>query len=202
MRFAKNLEGARILATRDEQGLCPSCDELLVPKLGPINAQHWSHKGLTDCDPWSEHESPWHLAWKSLVPVAQQEVVMGPHRADLVTNAGLVVELQHSSLHPWEIAKREDFYGIGKMVWLWDLTEVQQNMFIRWRDGYQTFRWLHPRKRIASCRAKTFLDLGDGVFELKKMYSETPCGGWGYLLETEAFARQVIGVDMWAEAGV
>lgn len=43
---------------------------------------------------------------------------MGPHRADIRRDDGLVIELQASSISAEEIAEREAFYG--EMVWLLD----------------------------------------------------------------------------------
>jgi len=43
---------------------------------------------------------------------------MGPHRADIRTPGGLVVEIQHSGISSEDVAAREAFYG--NMVWLLD----------------------------------------------------------------------------------
>jgi len=40
------------------------------------------------------------------------------HRADLLTDAGWVIELQHSRIKPEDRAARESFYG--KMIWIVD----------------------------------------------------------------------------------
>jgi hypothetical protein len=46
---------------------------------------------------------------------------MGPHRADVVTASGGVVELQHSAISPEVITEREEFYG-ERMAWVFDAT--------------------------------------------------------------------------------
>jgi hypothetical protein len=48
---------------------------------------------------------------------------MGPHRADVVTASGGVVELQHSPISPEVIAEREAFYG-ERMAWIFDATPL------------------------------------------------------------------------------
>lgn len=48
---------------------------------------------------------------------------MGPHRADVVTASGGVVELQHSAISPEVITEREEFYG-ERMAWIFDATKA------------------------------------------------------------------------------
>ena len=65
----------------------------------------------------------WHLGWQRAVPPERREVVMGPHRADIVTASGGVVEIQHSPVSPDVIAAREAFYG-DQMAWIFDATQA------------------------------------------------------------------------------
>ena len=116
MIYAVAVNGSeRIYAQPDRRGQCPGCHASLRPKCGEIKVWHWSHIHVADCDPWSEGESAWHLAWKARVPSACCEVTMGTHRADIVT-AKHIIELQHSSISPAEIHEREAFYG-PRLVW-------------------------------------------------------------------------------------
>ena len=96
----------RIKASKEASAICPLCKEDLVPKCGDIKQWHWAHKA-NNCDPWSEGESDWHLGWKSHAWPECQEVIVGNHRADIKSKAGLVVELQHSGITAQEIAERE-----------------------------------------------------------------------------------------------
>jgi hypothetical protein len=48
------------------------------------------------------------------------------HRADIVGNRGVVVELQHSLISNEDVRAREAFYG--KMVWLFDATPFLHNL--------------------------------------------------------------------------
>ena len=50
---------------------------------------------------------------------------MGPHRADIVTASGGVVEIQHSPISVDVITEREEFYG-EHMAWIFDATGRQR----------------------------------------------------------------------------
>jgi hypothetical protein len=105
---------------------------------------------------------------------------MGVHRADIFTDDGWVVELQHSSLSVDEIAEREKFYG-SKMVWLWDCIEPFRagRLALRYEEGLDRsgmprawFRWKQPRKTLAACRRPVFLDIGGEVLGLESMETD------------------------------
>jgi hypothetical protein len=115
VRWAES-QGNRVEATPNQKASCPCCGGEVLAKCGEVVTWHWAHKSR-DCDPWSEPESEWHREWKSLFPREMQEVVIGPHRADVLSPRG-VIELQHSSISAAEIRKREQFYE--KMVWVID----------------------------------------------------------------------------------
>jgi hypothetical protein len=171
---------------------CPTCQGAVHPKCGQIKAWHWAHTSNVDCDEWAEPDSAWHQGWQSQVTDDHREVVIGRHRADIVTPAGIVVELQHSSISPAEIAERERFYG-HRMVWLFDTQNAHeaQRLTLRKKQGTEniyTFRWRQPRKSIGFCRRTVWLDL-DGTYLLKlgRIYTRTPCGGWGRLFRADDF---------------
>ena len=183
MMFANAPDGERVLAKPGITGECPACGSECMPKCGEIVVWHWAHIARSECDPWAERDTIWHWAWQESVPRARQEVVMRNHRADLVTASGHVVELQHSPISPAEIREREDFYG--QMIWLFDATKCQIDL--RHKDGYVTFRWMHPRKSVAFCRKPVWLDLGrNQILQLRKIHLAAPCGGWGYLVTADS----------------
>lgn len=101
---------------------CPLCSGRVIAKCGTRVTHHWAHEATTDCDPWSEPEGEWHRAWKSLVRPEQREVTMGPHRADIVSASGQVIELQHSSISAEDIAERCAFYH--PMIWVFDVSKA------------------------------------------------------------------------------
>lgn len=155
MIYAKDEDGKRIEPWPGGEGQCPTCGEQVIAKCGSINCWHWSHRGDTDCDPWSEHEGPWHLAWKDYFLPSEREVVIGPHRADIRTKAGRVIELQHSSISAEEICEREEFYGRG-MVWVVDATAFWKNI----KKGACDYVWNWARKSWLSARNPIYFDSG------------------------------------------
>lgn len=173
---------------------CPGCGATVIAKCGEINVWHWAHEVVDDCDPWSEGESVWHAMWKSFAGKDRVEIKFGPHRADIVGTSGIVIELQHSSLSPEVVREREGFYK--DMVWLCDAREFTENLCLRDRGDYYSFRWKWPRKWMFSITKPLFLDFGDGDLLLaKKIYNEVPCGGWGTLCSREQFVNRYLGVD-------
>ena len=126
MIFANDINGERIEAEPKAIAFCPSCEEKLQAKCGPLKVWHWSHIRKVDCDPWYEPETEWHLSWKRLFGTENCEVVMPPHRADILGNFDVVIELQHSSISIDEIKERERFYK--KMIWLVDAHDFVDNL--------------------------------------------------------------------------
>lgn len=164
---------------------CPLCKAPVRSKCGEIITWHFAHHSLEDCDTWSEPESDWHRDWKLHVPAERREVVIGNHRADIVTANGTVVELQHSYIKPSEIFEREQHYG--RMAWIFDLTDCADRFHIRQpgrRDlqhhGRVTFRWSRPRRHIAYTTLRAYLDLGDPdtLLMIGELYEDG--GGYGF----------------------
>ena len=206
MQYAKSPLGERINAAKGLSANCPQCSAKVIPKCGELVIHHWAHEADYDCDPWWEHESEWHRSWKALAKPERTEVTLGNHRADIVRSDGTVVELQHSTISPEEIAERERFYK--KMIWLFDGTDINDES---WRlmlrpklaslPSDVTFRFKHPRKHYGVCRAPVYVHLGhdpftyegkkydgDFVLHLKRLYLDRPpYGGYGVLGYAEAF---------------
>lgn len=216
MLYALNEHDTKVEATPGGRGTCPGCGAQMVAKCGAINIWHWAHESRQDCDPWWEPESEWHRWWKQLVSPDRCEVVKGQHRADMIGAGGVVIELQHSSISPCEIAERERFYG--HMIWVFDVRECYHNMSMRPKATHWTFRWKHARKSIAACTKPVYLDFGRNasriiwngfsehggfnyeervfpgrLFLLKKMHPEAPVGGWGCFVTETDFIERVIG---------
>lgn len=104
-------------------GTCPVCASPMIAKCGEVNTWHWAHKARRVCDPWWENEGIWHRAWKNEFPSSWQEVVQTAdngekHIADVKTDGGWVIELQHSYLNPEERRCRNAFYV--KLAWIVD----------------------------------------------------------------------------------
>ncbi len=193
-----NVNGVKRIAWPGGHATCPCCLDELIARCGEINAWHWSHLAAFDCDRWFEPESHWHLEWKRRVPASQCEVVMGPHRADIVSSTGLITELQYGSLSPEQVREREKFYG--NMLWLIFAQDFAENVDLRDHDDYVSFRWKWPRQWIFTITERLILDFGEPdywreerFFEVKKLYANIPCGGWGRMISEDQLLQDITG---------
>jgi len=172
MMYGKASNGEKIKAVPgNSTAVCPLCNTELVKKCGSIKIWHWAHKSVTDCDPWAEPESDWHLEWKRTFEQRGFviEKIIGKHRADCVNETErVVVELQNSSISNEEIAERTDFYRTNgyKMVWIFNAADWKIDLRLKECDIF-TFRWKYPHRSLMSlfnpsvtCRAVIF-DLGN-----------------------------------------
>lgn len=118
------VDGVRSRPAPGLKGSCPRCGQSTIAKCGSQLTWHWSHKGRRHCDPWWENETEWHRAWKAYFPDHMHEVVHfdemtgEKHIADLKTDRGLVIEIQHSAMPVEELEAREAFYK--NMIWIVD----------------------------------------------------------------------------------
>ena len=184
--------GTRIKATPGAAGCCPQCRSKLIPKCGEHKRWHWAHIG-NDCDPWSEGETAWHKNWKGLFPKEWQEVVMGPHRADVCTPTR-VLELQHSPIASAEIRERENFYG--NMVWLFDFRKKRKNVIIEEPDNrayrlgvpddIKLFVWRWALRSIFACTKPVLVHLATG-----ELYNLFGFGFYNRLNFIGGFVRRV-----------
>jgi competence protein CoiA len=192
MQYARDQAGQRVKPQHSgELAVCECCGSEVHAKCGVINAWHWAHRVVEDCDVWSEPITEWHLGWQRYLEDhhdAEIEVPMRRgaqvHRADAQLPSGIVIELQHSAISVDEMAQREQFYGVDRMVWLFDARDAyrEKRLDLRDRGTFHSFRWKHPRKVVAYARAPVRLDLGAGlILTLKRMHAAAPCGGWGIL---------------------
>jgi hypothetical protein len=197
----------RFTAEPGISGVCPMCKKDLIPKCGEINVWHWAHKSNKDCDTFSEGETKWHLDWKSKFNKNNTEVIIEKnnkkHIADVHFN-GKTLELQNSPISTQEIYEREAFYN--NMMWLFNGMDIFNNFNFRFKGNYYTFRWKYPRKSIWHCYKRVLIDFSNinmpcdideiyydddyldllnefkgKIFEVKKIYHNVPCGGWGVL---------------------
>ena len=113
---------------KKERTTCRDCGGLLTAVMPVENSPHWRHQS-GDCDPWTEPEGAWHLAWKEFFDLSCREVALRDpgtgelHRADILVGGGTptatVLELQHSSISEEERDAREAFYHLQhRMFWL------------------------------------------------------------------------------------
>lgn len=164
MLYANN-DDVKTKATPGKRARCPVCGDDVIAKCGAINAWHWAHASREDCDPWFGGESAWHLGWKDLVKAKWTEVVMPPHRADIVGINNTVIELQHSSISLPEMVEREIFYG-KRLAWLFDMERFVDKpdpaLLFYHRPNYTAFAWKHGHSSQAFSQCPIFWDLGNG----------------------------------------
>ena len=196
MLYALN-SGERIKASPGLAASCPECRDSLLPKCGHIRVWHWSHR-IFSAGCVNEPESQWHLMWKLKVKEKFCEVKIDEHRADIVGNGGVVIELQRSSISVDEIKAREEAYA--KMIWLFDASQFEGNIDMRFRGSHDTFRWKWPRKSIWYVRKPMFWDFGQNcIFHVKRLYQDVPCGGWGHFCSASWFERRYMSSVMTEE---
>ncbi|MFQ5474098.1 MAG: competence protein CoiA family protein [Dehalococcoidia bacterium] len=186
MRYA-SVSGEKRLPEKGLWGTCRLCGETVISKCGTQVVHHWAHKAGSDCDPWSEAVGPWHLEWQDYVQPEFVEVIIGPHRADIVGAKDCVIELQHSPIPLDQIAAREDFYG--NMVWVFDATERFEMITV----GRRVFFAFRRTKHISTCTKPVFLDFGSVLVEVEEFTTAVAkMDGFGRTRSREWFAEQFL----------
>lgn len=193
MKFAL-INGIRQVAVPDTSGVCPGCNQAVIPKCGEKKVWHWAHKSSRKCDPWWESETEWHRAWKSRFPEPWQEVVHRAedgetHIADVKTAHGWTIEFQHSYIKPDERRARNAYYQ--KLIWIVDGTRRKNDakqFATAYRSGVPIGRNAMVRRadlRLCTllqewaCEHPVFLDFGDG--RLLWLVLHNPQAGCAYV---------------------
>ena len=157
-------------ASRETEYVCPMCRGKVRLRRGAVNAAHFAHDSLKDCDDFTSDISYWHLEWQKQFPLECREVVVEhngeQHRADVLIK-GHVIEFQHSSISCEEFNRRNAFYtGAGyKVVWVFDMTgEFSMGKMVPYNTtiyGNDLYHWKHPmrifRDYLPQEREKVFL---------------------------------------------
>lgn len=131
MKFAI-VDGDKVEASKGAKGFCQGCGAEMIAKCGEFKINHWAHQKIGQCDSWWEKETQWHREWKGNFPIEWQEIIQfdndtnEKHIADVRTEKGMVIELQHSHINPVERKQREDFYK--NMIWIVDGTRLQRDI--------------------------------------------------------------------------
>lgn len=143
-------------ATADKQYFCPVCGGEVRIKDGSINAKHFAHISLGECDDFSHDMSEWHRSWQEKFPVENREVVVDNgeerHRADVLIGK-YVIEFQHSSISVDEVWRRNDFYiSAGyNVIWVFDVIDEYENEYIIEKDdGDSLYTWKYANKALSA----------------------------------------------------
>lgn len=162
MYYALNADGKKIEPCLGGKATCPLCKTEVKAKCGTVNAWHWAHTTLKDCDIWKEPETLWHIEMKSLFDFESREVVQDNHRAD-VLNKGHVLEFQRSSISAPNIFAREMWWTAFYPSFAWVLcgSDFQENF--QWRKivdvekNIISFRWKHARRSWLVSKQKKYI---------------------------------------------
>ena len=124
------VNGIKELPKKGLIGICPVCEEQLIPKCGTINIHHWSHKKDSECEYRNDNDMcQWHKYWQNLFDKENQEVIIKKNgkrkMADVYIN-GMTIEFQHSYISNDEIKKRENHYD--NLIWIFDFTDNNLNV--------------------------------------------------------------------------
>lgn len=124
MRYALNESNNKIEPNYSGQrASCPSCKNEVTGKIYKNKKNHWAHL-KKDCDNWFEPTSDWHLFWQNIFPKENQEVTLFDdikgefHRADIMLDNGLIIEIQNSPIVIKEVSEREVFYNRNGLIWI------------------------------------------------------------------------------------
>ena len=109
-------------------------------------------------DEWREPRTDWHTKWQTdfSPDMRQCNRLHNGHIADVVTDGGVVIALQHSYISEGEILEREECYG-RDMVWIFDCRGARDN--IDYFPGTQLFTWWRYWERIIFPKARVLLDV-------------------------------------------
>lgn len=142
MQFAL-IDNKKTVAISGLNGICPGCFEPVIARCGTQRVNHWAHTHNRMCDTWWEPETEWHRRWKNHFPKEWQEVFLPDdqtgekHIADISTNQGIIIEFQHSHIHPQERLSREKFYN--NLIWVVDGTRLKRD-YPRFLKGTNYFK--------------------------------------------------------------
>lgn len=137
MRYALNKENNKIeVSFSGELAKCGICGSNVKGRKGEQRVKHWYHheKKTIDCDNWHEPIFEWHLKWQNFFPEKNREVTItnnkASHRADILLDNGLVIEIQNSPIKFSEIKKRELFYGKKNLIWILNGKTLAKNSIL------------------------------------------------------------------------
>ncbi len=148
------VESQKREAAKGLKGFCPICGLPVRPKCGKYKINHWAHISNENCDKWWENETEWHRNWKDKFPRDWQEIIAydeendEKHIADIKTDLGMVIEIQHSFISDEERLSREKFFK--NMIWIVDGTRRKSDYkhFIEANRYNSTFWRISPDSPI------------------------------------------------------
>ena len=162
MNIGLDDKGERIRPFPLGRSRCQFCGAELIAKCGVFVDWHWAHSATRNCDPWHEHETPWHRAWKNRFPNDWHEVIhQDPstgerHIADVKCLNGLILEFQNSPMSLDELQSREAFYG--SMIWVVNVANQRERIRLSESQSDERVRLsieVRRRRQIAETERET-----------------------------------------------
>jgi len=189
------VDGRRSQAQPGLTATCPGCGGEVLAKCGELVQWHWAHRN-SECDPWSEPESAWHLNWKNRFPAEWQERVIGDHRADVLTPKG-VIEFQKSTISTKTICEREQFYG--RMVWVVDASgfNLERSSRLHWKNFMRDdpfYRKEHSLSFLdAICEHRRYMELHQAAVD--EAWNAEPHFRWLWPRKSWLAAKKTVFLD-------
>lgn len=157
MQFAR-LNGQKIRAKNAKSGDIAEClwtGEPVKAKVGELR-QYWTYVGKPPIMPEGyENETIWHFNWKSLVKDDFCEVIFGEnkeHRADIVGNNRVIIEVQLSPIDIRVVRERIEFYKPltgDRVIWVVDATKYFKKTFdIEKKGQHYKVKWKNKRQWV------------------------------------------------------
>ena len=120
-------------------------------------------------DEWREPRTEWHTKWQADFSPNMRHCdrLRNGHVADVITDGGVVIQLQGCYISEEEILEREECYG-RDMVWIFNCREA-------WKDfdydpETQLSTWWRYWPRVIFPKARVLLDVADDVGILNMWY--------------------------------
>ncbi|MDR0922120.1 MAG: hypothetical protein LBM95_07050 [Lactobacillales bacterium] len=122
------LEQTRIKAMKRQEFFCPGCKGRVILKCGEVKQPHFAHVHLTDCQMFSEGETPEHLAlkeiflnWANREYQAELECYLPElaQRPDILLDGLIALEIQCSPLTIERLVERTENYLLHKYKPIW-----------------------------------------------------------------------------------
>ncbi|MBK7763711.1 MAG: hypothetical protein IPI46_10120 [Bacteroidetes bacterium] len=193
MLFA-NVNGQKHEATPKTFGICPLCNSTVFSKCGEINVWHWAHQKDEYCDNWYEPETAWHKSWKFVFGKDNCEIIIKregeKHIADVLTNEGVVIELQNSPMPNHTAVEREKFYR-EQMIWIINGSHFRNNFTYEASTLSYGEQWYWRNEVVQTEYGIVDKETGELVTQPEKEYNFS----WRWPRKSWEYAKRKIYID-------
>lgn len=148
------ITGKLIEPFKGGRGICKCCGGEVIAKCDTVKVPYWSHKSEVECDNWFEPMTKWHKDWQNQFPIENQEIVVfdkntnEKHIADIHTNEGITIEIQHSLIGIEEFISRCKFYK--DLIWVIDGSKYFGDMRFKTENVYTGYLDLYLNSELSN----------------------------------------------------